>query len=318
MAKVQRVTSRLSSDLRQERVMEQNALPDENTHQSNRGECDKVDPTIDLALGELSATAQRARAIERRAELGEMAGGIVHDIRNLLAVIESGLRLAEMSSGQPEKVRLYIAAAREGIDRGAKLTSELLAFANQQELDAHAEDANEHLRKLERLLRYGAGPEVRVVLDLASDIPKCLIDPPQFEAAVLNLVINARDAMPYGGEVRISTERCIVGTTVSGSPTPGTYIRVRVKDNGQGMASEVLSKVFDPFFTTKGEKGTGLGLPHVRAFMRLIGGHVSVMSEPGVGTTFDLLLPSVEPTGIVAVPRLNADVGRDFSSPMVS
>jgi signal transduction histidine kinase len=238
-----------------------------------------------------------------------MTGGIAHDFRNLLAVIESGLRLAEKSLGQPEKLRVYIAAAREGIDRGKKLISQLLAFAKRQELEACAGDVNKLLRNLELLLKYSAGPETRIVLELASDIPTCLIDPSQFDAAVLNLVVNARDAMPHGGEVRISTERWVAETAISGSPAPGDYVRVRVKDSGQGIPPEVLRKVFDPFFTTKGEKGNGLGLPHVYAFMRRVGGHISVASEWGRGTTFDLLFPSVEPDEPVALPPLNADLG---------
>ena len=105
---------------------------------------------------------------------------------------------------EPESVRAYIAAAREGIDRGIDLTSQLLAFAKHQELDIHAGNLNEFLKTFEPFLRYGAGPDVRVKLELGSDIPDCLIDPALFDAAVLNLVINARDAMPSGGEVRIS------------------------------------------------------------------------------------------------------------------
>ena len=115
--------------------------------------------------------------------------------------------------------------------------------------------------------------------------------------------------MPNGGEVQISTERCVVETAIAGSPAPGTYVRVRVKDNGQGMPAEVLRKVFDPFFTTKGEMGTGLGLPHVCAFMRLIGGHVSVTSEPGIGTTVDLLFPVGRAKRDFVLPPLNSDLG---------
>jgi signal transduction histidine kinase len=283
--------------------------PDDNDHQPDRGERDRPDRSFDMALGERSATEQSARAAQRLAALGEMTGGIVHDFRNLLAVIESGLRLAEKNSEQSDKVHVYIAAALEAIDRGLKLTSQLLAFAKQQELEAHAGDVNELLRNLKLPLRYSAGPGIRIVLKLASDIPKCLIDPSQFDAAVLNLVVNARDAMPNGGELQISTDRWAVETAISGSAAPGIYVRVRVKDSGQGMPAEVVRKVFDPFFTTKGEKGTGLGLPHVYAFMRLIGGHVGVTSERGKGTTFDLLFPSVEPDGPVALPPLNADLG---------
>jgi signal transduction histidine kinase len=290
-------------------VMPHIAHPNDNGLQTDPGEHDRFEGMPDTALGERSAADQHAYATQRLAALGEMTGGIAHDFRNLLAAIESGLRLAEKSSEQPEKVRIYLAAARQGINRGVMLTSQLLAFAKQQELEARAGDVNELLRNLELLLKYSAGPGIRIVLKLASDIPKCLIDPSQFDVAVLNLVVNARDAMPNGGELQISTDRWAVETAISGSAAPGTYVRVRVKDSGQGMPAEVVRKVFDPFFTTKGEKGTGLGLPHVYAFMRLIGGHVGVASERGRGTTFDLLFPSVEPDGPVALPPLNADLG---------
>ena len=280
--------------------MTHTARPDDSNRRSNRIEHGGVVRVMDL--GRRSAAAgQRARVTQRLAALGEMTGGIAHDFRNILAIIELSLRLAERSSEEPEKVRAFIAGAREGVDRGVKLTSQLLTFAKQQELDAHAGDANELLKNLELFLNYGAGSGIRIVLELASDIPKCLIEPSQFNAAVLNLIVNARDAMPNGGEVKISTQRWAVEAAASDSPAPGTYVRVRVKDNGQGMSAEVARKIFDPFFTTKGEDGTGLGVPQVCAFMRLIGGYVSVTSERGVGTTFDLLFPSAESDGIVAL-----------------
>lgn len=246
-------------------------------------------------------TEQRARAARRLTIIGEMTGGIAHDFRNLLAVIESGLGLAEKSYQQPEKVRSYIAAAREGIDRGLKLTSQLLAFAKLQELEARAGDVNDLLRNLRKFLKYSAGPDVRIEFQLEPDIPKCLVEPSQFDAAVLNLVVNARDAMPNGGELHISTEPCAVENTISHSTAFGSYVRVRISDSGQGMPAEVVRKVFDPFFTTKGENGTGMGLPHVFACMRHIGGHVRVTSELGSGTTVDLLFPSLDPGGIVAL-----------------
>jgi signal transduction histidine kinase len=231
------------------------------------------------------------------AALGEMTGGVAHDFRNILAIVESALRLVEKNSEAPEKVRAYIAGARDGVNRGRQLISQLLAFTKQHELEARAENANELLRNLEAFLTYGAGSKTRIVLELASDIPQCLIDPSQFNAAVLNLVLNARDAMPNGGDVRISTERWEAKTAAPGSPPPGVYVRVRVHDSGHGMPADVAQKIFDPFFTTKGEKGTGLGLPQVCAFMRLIGGHVGVTSEVGNGTTVDLLFPQSRHTG---------------------
>lgn len=268
------------------------ALPSETLLQS-QAERDGRAQVLDIALDARTAAQQHELATHRLAALGEMTGGIAHDFRNLLAVIESGLRLAERAADEPERVRAYIAAAREGIDRGVELTSQLLAFAKHQELDAHAGDLNEFLRTFEPFLRYGAGPDVRVKLELGSDIPDCLIDPALFDAAVLNLVVNARDAMPNGGEVRIVTDRLERRTAAPDPPVPRTYVRVRVEDDGQGMPEEILRRVFDPFFTTKGETGTGIGLSQVRAFTQMVGGEVSIASERGVGTTVDLLFPSI-------------------------
>jgi signal transduction histidine kinase len=222
-----------------------------------------------------------------------MTGGIAHDFKNLLAVIESGLGLAEQSYQQPEKVRTYVAGARAAIDRGRRLTSQLLTFAKQQELEALAADVNDLLKKIEKFLKYSAGPRVRIEFHLAPDIPKCLVELSQFEAALIDLVVNARDAMPNGGELHITTDHCALEDATGNAF--GSYVRVRITDSGQGMPAEVVQKIFDPFFTTKGENGTGMGLPHVFAYMRGIGGHVRVASELGCGTTVDLLFPSLDP-----------------------
>jgi signal transduction histidine kinase len=254
---------------------------------------DRYDRQFDLDLEERAAAELRQSAAQRLAALGEMTGGIAHDFRNILAVIESGLRLAERNVGAPEKVREFIAGAREGVDRGLKLTAQLLTFARQHELSVRPGDVNQLLRELELFLKYGAGPKLRVVMDLSPDLPKCLIDASQFNAAILNLVVNARDAMPEGGEVLIGTDR-YVAPSGRLAVQAQTCVRVRVKDNGRGMAQETLGRIFDPFFTTKGDQGTGLGLPQVCAFMRLIGGRVDVTSSPGAGTTFDLVFQAAE------------------------
>ncbi|TGT71968.1 MULTISPECIES: ATP-binding protein [unclassified Mesorhizobium] len=248
----------------------------------------------DISVGAPTTVQQRERATNRLAALGELTGGIAHDFRNLLAVVEAGLRLAEKRADEPESVRAYIAAARQGIDRGIELTSQLLAFAKHQELDAHAGDLNEFLRSFEPFLRYGAGPDVRVKLELGSDVPLCMVDPAFFDAAVLNLVINARDAVPNDAEVRVTTGRLVQKTASPDPPGPGSYAYVRVEDRGCGMAPEVLKKVFDPFFTTKGEKGTGIGLSQVQAWLDMVGGRICIASEQGVGTTVDLLFPSIQ------------------------
>ena len=239
-----------------------------------------------------TAAEQRAAATRRLAALGELTGGIAHDFRNLLTAIGSGLRLAENNWDDPTKLRAYLAETKIAIDGGIALTSQLLAFARHQSLDPHVGNVNEYLHTFEPFLRYGAGPDVRLVLDLTPDLPNCLLDPAFFDAAVLNLVTNARDAMPNGGRIDISTRQ------VSGSDTPGiiitsSQVRVRVKDEGCGMPADIIREVFDPFFTTKGDRGTGFGLPQVRAFMDMVGGTIAISSEPEAGTTVDLLFPVV-------------------------
>ena len=283
------------------------AFPDSNNHRPHREDGGRANLAPNVAQGERSALEQRTRATQRITALGEMTGGIAHDFRNILAIIGSGLRLAERNAADPEKVRVCLAGIGEGVGRGLELTSQLLAFAKRPELDAHAENANDLLRNLELFLKYGAGPGIRIVFALAPHIPKCLIDPSEFNTAILNLVVNARDAMPDGGEIQISTEVEIVDAEASDLPAPGAYVRVRVTDNGRGMSAETTQSIFDPYFTTKGEKGTGLGLPQVAAFMRLIGGHVGVRSEPGQGTRFDLLFPSQERR-----PSMTDDFGRQL------
>ncbi len=263
-------------------------------------------PISNTLLEARSTTEQRDFATHRLVTLGEMTGGIAHDFRNLLAVIDSGMRLAGREADNPERVRVYIAAAREGINRGLELTSELLAFAKQQTFVTDFGDVNKCLRTFEPFLSYGAGPDIRITLELEPNLPACLIDPALFNVAVLNLVINARDAMPNGGEVRIITERLVQNTSVPNPPGRGDYVRVRVKDHGQGMTPEDLRKVFNPFFTTKGQKGTGIGLPQVQAFMQIVGGQVSIASEQGIGTTVYLWFPSMQSNDQVQHARIDS------------
>jgi signal transduction histidine kinase len=240
--------------------------------------------------GGLGAELQRERselAAQKMVALGEMTKGIAHDFRNILSIVASGLRVAERNADCRDKLRSALSAIQEGVERGERMTSRLLRFAAQQEPIAGPEEVNALLRKLEAFLKYGAGSGMRVELSLARDLPSCLVDPPRFNAAILNLVVNARDAMPGGGVIRISTAS--VGEMHYGSPRG--YVRVRVGDHGSGMTPDVLDRIFDPYFTTKGEAGTGLGVPQVHALMEQVGGFVRVDSIPGEGTSFDLFFP---------------------------
>lgn len=226
-------------------------------------------------------------AAQKMCALGEMTGGIAHDFRNILTIVASGLRVAERNVENPDKLKAALAAIQEGVERGERMAIRLLSFAIQQELMAGPEDVNTLLRKLEAFLKYGAGSGVRIELPLAANLPTCLVDPPRFNAAILNLVVNARDAMPEGGVIRIST------TAVRGMHCgqPRNYVRVRIRDQGVGMSPEVLNRIFDPYFTTKGDRGTGLGVPQVHALMQQVGGFVRVDSTIGDGTSFDLFFP---------------------------
>ena len=239
-----------------------------------------------LAASELRRD-RSARAVQKISALGEMTSGIAHDFRNVLAVVASGLRVAEQNAGDPVKLAAALAAAHDGVERGLKMISRLLAFAGQQELKTGPEDVNALLEKLKMFLKYGAGPGIRVILELTSDLPKCLVDPPRFNAAILNLVVNARDAMPAGGTIRIST--AAVREMNLGHPCD--YVRIRVLDHGVGMPPEVIERIFDPYFTTKGDHGTGLGIPQVHALTQQVGGFVRVDSAVGKGTSFDLFFP---------------------------
>jgi signal transduction histidine kinase len=223
-------------------------------------------------------------AVQKISALGEMTGGIAHDFGNILAVIASGLRVAQDNTRDTSKRMAALAAAHDGVERGQIMISRLLAFARQQELHPGPEDVNALLDKLTMFLKYGAGAEIRVILELAPDLPKCLVDPPQFNAAILNLVVNARDAMPAGGTIRIATSAVVRRQNRN-------YVRVRISDDGAGMPPDVRKRIFDPYFTTKGESGTGLGIPQVQALMRQVGGYLTVNSKVGKGTSFDLFFP---------------------------
>lgn len=254
----------------------------------------------------VDAELQRERselAVQKMCALGEMTRGIAHDFRNILCIVASGVRVATDNSASPDKLKAALAAISDGVIRGERMTARLLRFATQQDPVAGPEEVNTLLRKLEAFLHYGAGAGIRVELPLAANLPTCLVDPPRFNAAILNLVVNARDAMPDGGVIQIST--AAVRGTDHGRPRE--YVRVRVRDYGSGMSPDVLERIFDPYFTTKGDGGTGLGVPQVQALLQEVDGFVRVDSAVGEGTSFDLFFPAQDKQQLVT-----ADAWRDL------
>ncbi|SFK59155.1 ATP-binding protein [Methylocapsa palsarum] len=236
------------------------------------------------------------RQSQKMEALGQLTGGIAHDFNNLLTGIMGSLEMIgrKLEGRESEGVDRYIAAATACSQRAAALTHRLLAFARRQSLDTKAQDVNSLVRGLEDLLKGTLGENIVLEIDLMDGLWLALTDAHQLESAILNLVINARDAMPDGGRLMLRTANRQVGSTsapIQGDLEPGEFVLVEVTDTGAGMSKEVIAKAFDPFFTTKPiGQGTGLGLSMIYGFIKQSDGHVFLNSEPGVGTTVSLYM----------------------------
>jgi CheY-like chemotaxis protein len=220
---------------------------------------------------------------------------VAHDFNNLLQGIGGCLDMMDrrVGQGRPAEVVRYLAPARQAIDRGAHLTNRMLAFARRQTLQPRPVDPDRLVRGMEELLRRTLGPAVELTLSLHDGVWSILCDPNQLETALLNVAINARDAMPEGGTLCIATEDLMVAAEETMEETPaGPYVSIAVTDTGTGMTPAVMERMFDPFFTTKPTgQGTGLGLSQLYGFVRQSGGFVRARSAPGQGTTITLYLP---------------------------
>ncbi|POA50498.1 hybrid sensor histidine kinase/response regulator [Pseudomonas sp. MPR-ANC1] len=251
-------------------------------------------------------TTQLARAesqllqVQKMDALGKLTGGIAHDFNNLLTGIITSLELIQkrIADDRPDKVKLYAEAALNSAMSAAALTHRLLAFARQQPLDTRPVDINEHVRSLEELLVRTIGERIALKLELTNKPAIALVDPSQLESAMLNLVINARDALPQGGNIWVST----YAAYSHGDPNlaDGAYVALSVRDDGTGIEHNVIDKVFDPFFTTKPlGQGTGLGLSTIYGFARQSGGDAHIRSVARRGTEVTIMLPATsDPTGV--------------------
>jgi len=249
---------------------------------------------------ERTEALRRSDALLRQSQkmeaIGQLTGGVAHDFNNNLAVIISGLNLIQrkLAQGRTSDLDMLIAGAMEGAHRAATLTHRLLAFARRQPLAPEAVNGNRMIAGMNELLSRTLGEDIRVETVLGAGLWKTWVDLSQLENAVLNLAVNARDAMPDGGRLTIETANAHVDDTyaVEHGIAPGQYVLVAVSDTGTGMAEDVMQRAFDPFFTTKDVgKGTGLGLSQVFGFVRQTQGHIKIYSELGVGTTLKIYLP---------------------------
>jgi signal transduction histidine kinase/CheY-like chemotaxis protein len=247
-------------------------------------------------LTEKRATEDQLRQSQKMEAVGQLTGGLAHDFNNLLTGISGSLEMMQIrvAQGRTAEFDRYFMAAQGAVKRAAALTHRLLAFSRRQTLDPRPTHTNRLISSLEELVRRTMGPSVQVEVVGASGVWSILVDPNQLENAILNLCINARDAMPEGGKLTIETANKWIDERAARQHDllVGQYVSVCVTDTGTGMPPDIMAKAFDPFFTTKplGE-GTGLGLSMVYGFARQSGGQVRIYSEIGQGTTMCLYLP---------------------------
>jgi DNA-binding response OmpR family regulator/two-component sensor histidine kinase len=272
-----------------------------------RDHLEMIDTTttqLALEIAERERTESQLLQAQKMDALGKLTGGIAHDFNNLLTSIITGIDLInrQLEAGKPEGVQRFADAALGSARRAAALTHRLLAFARQQPLNAKSTDVNERIHSLEDMLRRTIGEHITLDLFLSSERAIANVDANQLENAVINLVINSRDAMPGGGTIRVSTRRSHVYGEAD--IADGEYITLTVSDNGSGIEPAIIEKVFDPFFTTKPVgQGTGLGLSMIYGFARQSGGQARIASTLGSGTDVSLVLPVGEEDAVVPEPR---------------
>jgi PAS domain S-box-containing protein len=251
----------------------------------------------------LRESEHRLGQSQKMEAVGQLTGGIAHDFNNLLLVITGNLELLEPRLASDED-RTLLKEAQDAAGLGSKLTDQLLTFARRRHLDARVVQLNDLVVSIADLLRRTLGEHIALSTSLAADAWTTRADPDQFQSAIVNMAVNARDAMPLGGKLVIETRNTVIvaeDVDHQSDLQPGEYVRLSISDTGEGMTPDVRDRVFEPFFTTKEKgRGTGLGLAMVYGFVKQSGGHVTLYSEPGHGTTFNLCFPrsqSLQQTG---------------------
>ena len=305
---------------------------------------EKLNAELETRVAERTAELARANAdLERRVEertrereealaqvhemqklesIGQLTGGVAHDFNNLLMAVLGNLELVKKYLPDNPRVLRLIDGAIQGAERGATLTKRMLAFARRQELKPEAVDIAKLVENMIEMLSRSLGPTIRISTNFHADLARTRVDPNQLELALLNLAVNARDAMPLGGDLKIAADPELVGQGDPPGLGPGSYVRIVVKDSGCGMDEATLRRATEPFFTTKDRgRGTGLGLSMVDGLVAQSGGTMRIRSKPDAGTEVELWLPVTdadEPRAraVSAAPSRAAD-GRPFRALIV-
>ncbi|OGP92371.1 MAG: hypothetical protein A2156_14940 [Deltaproteobacteria bacterium RBG_16_48_10] len=260
---------------------------------------------------EIAALEEQLRQSQKMEAIGRLAGGIAHDFNNLLTPIIGYAQLAMRTLSPSDPMHADLQEIENSADRAAKLIRQMMSFSRRQPLRPQVININNILLDLDKMLRRLIGEHIELITLSGLDLGSVKVDPSQFEQVIVNLVVNARDAMHKGGKLIIETSNVILDkdyTYQNGGILPGKYVRITVSDNGIGMSEQVKARLFEPFFTTKEEgKGTGLGLATCYGIIKQSGGHILVYSEPGQGTTFKIYLQCIE--DVVGSLPLRDDAG---------
>lgn len=272
-----------------------------------RLELSRANQRLQEEIAERHATEAALHQAQKLEAIGRLTGGIAHDFNNLLTIVIGNLSLAMARIGRNSSTRPLLESALQAAERGGALIQRLLTFARKQRLDPKPVDLSRVLGGIEELLRRTLGGGVRLVVTSGHGLPPARADANQVELAILNLAINARDAMPEGGSLQIALGKRRAGESSPPELSTGEYVVMSIADTGTGMDEETLARAFEPFFTTKGPgSGSGLGLPMVQGFAAQSGGAVQIRSKLGEGTMVELWLPRAEEAGLANPATLGA------------